>query len=153
MRFLKILVVEDNDADAYYLKTVLDRMGVSYSMSVLGDGESAVDFLLKRGAHARASNPDLIFLDLNLPKLSGIEVLEALPPSRRFPICILTGSALERDKLKKRFGIRRIAYVVKPVTREMLLNCFRCYDHLAPLAEQITVGKAEPAATPVPAAR
>jgi predicted NodU family carbamoyl transferase len=55
-------------------------------------------------------------------------------------VCILTGSTLERDKLKKKFGIRRIAYVVKPVTREMILNCFRCYDHLAPLAEQITVG-------------
>ena len=65
--------------------------------------------------------------------------LEALPPSRRLPFCILTGSTLERDKLKKKFGIRRIAYVVKPVTCDMILNCFRCYDHLAPLAEAITV--------------
>ena len=153
MRSLKILVVEDNDADAYYLKTVLDRMGVSYSMSVLGDGESAVNFLLKRGAYSKAPNPDLIFLDLNLPKLSGIEVLEALPLSRRFPICILTGSALERDKLKKKFGIRRIAYVVKPVTRQMILNCFRCYDRLAPLAEQISVGNANPVVAPLPVAR
>lgn len=140
MRAIKILVVEDNDADAYYLQNVLDRMGVVYSIAVLGDGESALNFLLKRGEYATAWKPDLIFLDLNLPKLSGVEVLEALPPSRRFPFCILTGSTLERDKLKKKFGIRRIAYVVKPVTRDMILNCFRCYDHLAPLAEQITVG-------------
>ena len=147
MRPIKILVVEDNDADTYYLKLVLDRMGVAYSMSVLGDGESAVNFLLKRGEFAKAFNPDLIFLDLNLPKLSGVEVLEALPPFRRYPICILTGSAMERDKLKKKFGIRRIAYVVKPVTREMVLNCFRCYDHLAPLAEQITVGNPNGGAT------
>ena len=140
MRPVKILAVEDNDADTYYLKLVLDRMGVAYTMSVLGDGESAVNFLLKRGEFAKAFNPDLIFLDLNLPKLSGVEVLEALPPFPRFPVCILTGSAMERDKLKKKFGIRRIAYVVKPVTREMILNCFRCYEHLAPLAEQITVG-------------
>jgi two-component system, chemotaxis family, response regulator Rcp1 len=139
MRSIKILVVEDNDADTYYLKMVLDRMGVPYSMSVLEDGERAVNFLLKRGEYAKAPTPDLIFLDLNLPKLSGVEVLEALPFSRRLPFCILTGSALERDKLKKKFGIRRIAYVVKPVSREMILNCFRCYDHLAPLAEQITV--------------
>jgi CheY-like chemotaxis protein len=140
MRPIKILVVEDNDADTYFLKNVLDRMGVVYSISVLGDGESALNFLLKRGEYSTAWNPDLIFLDLNLPKLSGVELLEALPPLRRFPFCILTGSTLERDKLKKKFGIRRIAYVVKPVTREMILNCFRCYDHLAPLAEQITVG-------------
>ena len=139
MRPIKILVVEDNDADIFYLQKVLDRMGVVYSISVLGDGESALNFLLKRGEYSGAWNPDLIFLDLNLPKLSGVEVLEALPPSRRLPFCILTGSTLERDKLKKKFGIRRIAYVVKPVTRDMILNCFRCYDHLAPLAEAITV--------------
>ena|SRR5438477_5013291 len=148
MRPIKILVVEDNDADTYYLKSVLDRMGVVYTMSVLGDGESAVNFLLKRGEFTKAWNPDLIFLDLNLPKLSGVEVLEALPSSRRFPFCILTGSDLERDKLKKKFGIRRIAYVVKPVSRDMILNCFRCYDHLAPLAEQITVRKIGHDATP-----
>ncbi len=141
MRPLKILVVEDNEADIYYLKTVLDRMGVTHAMSVLGDGETAVKFLLKRGIHAKAYNPDLIFLDLNLPKLSGVEVLEALPPNHRLAFCILTSSALERDKLKKKFGIRRIAYVVKPITREMILNCFRCYEHLAPLAEEITVGR------------
>jgi CheY-like chemotaxis protein len=139
MRPIKILVVEDNDADTFYLQKVLDRMGVVYSISVLGDGESALNFLLKRGEYSSAWNPDLIFLDLNLPKLSGVELLEALPPSRRFPFCILTGSTLERDNLKKKFGIRRIAYVVKPVTRDMILNCFRCYDHLAPLAEAITV--------------
>ena len=139
MRPIKILVVEDNDADIFYLQKVLDRMGVVYSISVLGDGERALNFLLKRGEYSGAWNPDLIFLDLNLPKLSGVEVLEALPPSPRLPFCILTGSTLERDKLKKKFGIRRIAYVVKPVTRDMILNCFRCYDHLAPLAEAITV--------------
>src|SRR3954454_19169472 len=101
MRSIKILVVEDNDADTHYLKMVLDRMGVPYTMSILGDGESALNFLLKRGVYSKAPNPDLIFLDLNLPKLSGVEVLEALPPSRSYPFCILTGSALERDKLKK----------------------------------------------------
>lgn len=150
MRAIKILVVEDNDADTFYLQNVLDRMGVVYTRSVFGDGESALNFLLKRGQYSNAWTPDLIFLDLNLPKLSGVEVLEALPSSRRFPFCILTGSTLERDKLKKKFGIRRIAYVVKPVTRDMILNCFRCYDNLAPLAEQITVeniGKQAPAVT------
>jgi len=150
MRPIKILVVEDNDADTFYLQKVLDRMGVVYSIEVLGDGESALHFLLKRGKYSNAWNPDLIFLDLNLPRLSGVEVLEALPPTRRLPFCILTGSTLERDKIKKKFGIRRIAYVIKPVTRDMILNCFRCYDHLAPLAEAITVRNLDyeaPAAT------
>jgi two-component system, chemotaxis family, response regulator Rcp1 len=137
---MKILLVEDNDADTHYLKMVLDGMGLTYTMSVLGDGESAIDYLLKRGQYQKVATPDLIFLDLNLPKMSGSEVLAALPATRRFPLCILTGSVYERDKLRKKFGIRRIAYVIKPVTREMVLNCFRCYEHLAPIAEQVTVG-------------
>ena len=62
MRPIKILVVEDNDADTFYLQKVLDRMGVVYSISVLGDGESALNFLLKRGEYSSAWNPDLIFL-------------------------------------------------------------------------------------------
>jgi CheY-like chemotaxis protein len=139
MHPITVLVVEDNDADIYYLQNVLDRMGVTYSLHVVKDGESAVTFLLKRAHCAQAPDPDLIFLDLHLPKLSGMEVLEALPRSRQFPVCILTGSPLERDQLKKKFGIRRIAYIVKPVSRDMMLNCFRCYDHLQPLAEEITV--------------
>lgn len=139
MRTISILVVEDNDADTYYLKTVLDKMGVAYSMSVVTDGESAVNFVLKRGEYRTAPHPDLIFLDLYLPKLSGVEVMESLERCPMLSYCIVTGSALERDEIRKRFGIRRIAYVMKPVTREMILNCFRCYEHLAPLAEQITV--------------
>lgn len=139
MRTITILVVEDNDADTYYLKTVLDKMGVPYLMSVVTDGESAVNFVLKRGDYRTAPNPDLIFLDLYLPKLSGVEVMEALERCPTLSYCIVTGSALERDEIRKRFGIRRIAYVMKPVTREMILNCFRCYEHLAPLAEQVTV--------------
>lgn len=139
MRVLKLLTVDDNEADIYYLKTVLDRMGVPYSMVELEDGESAVKYLMKRGEYRNAPDPDLIFLDLNLPKLSGVQVLEAVSSRGALPFCILTVSPQQRDQLKKRFGIRRIAYVVKPVTREMIMNCFRCYDHLMPLAEQVAV--------------
>lgn len=140
MRTISILVVEDNDADTFYLKTVLDKMGLPFSMSVLTDGESAVNFVLKRGEYRTAPSPDLIFLDLVLPKLSGLGVLEALERCPALSYCIVTGSALEREEIRKRFGIRRIAYVMKPVNRELILNCFRCYEHLAPLAEQVAVG-------------
>jgi two-component system, chemotaxis family, response regulator Rcp1 len=145
MRSLKFLLVEDNDADAYYLKIVLDRMGIAYSMEELKDGEKAVQYLLKRGEYANVPDPDLIFLDLNLPKRTGVEVLKSIPRSRHLSFCILTGSTRERDELKKAFGIRRIAYVVKPVSPGMVLNCFRAYDALKPFAEAIASSQAREA--------
>ena len=138
MNRYKFLVVEDNDLDVLKLRTTLKEMGVECSLSVVTDGEAAVDFLLKRGRYARVASPDLIFLDLHLPKLSGIEVLGAIPNSRGLPICVITGSNAERDALKKQFGVRRIAYLIKPVDRYGLLNSFRCYDHLRPIAEEIS---------------
>jgi chemotaxis family two-component system response regulator Rcp1 len=138
MRRIKLFAAEDNYADIYWLKVVLDRMGVSYDLSVVTDGEQAVNFLLKRGQYADAPTPDLIILDLNLPKKDGVEVLRSVPNPEKLPICIITGTALERDRLKTMFGIRRIAYLVKPVDRERILNCFRCYDHLRPLADELS---------------
>ncbi|HTS78791.1 MAG TPA: response regulator [Bryobacteraceae bacterium] len=134
---MKVLAVEDNYADIHWLKMVLDRMGVVYTLSVVTDGQKAVDFLLKRGDFAEAPDPDLVLLDLNLPKLSGLEVLKAVPHSDKLPVCIITGSPDEREQVMRKFGIRRIAYVVKPVDRDRLLNCFRCYDHLRPYAEEL----------------
>ena len=134
---MKLLAVEDNYADIHWLKMVLDRMGVVYTLSVVTDGQKALDFLMKRGEYAHAPDPDLVLLDLNLPKLTGVEVLEALPHSQNLPVCIVTGSPAEREQVMHRFGIRRIAYVVKPVDRDRLLNCFRCYEHLRPVAEEL----------------
>ena len=83
MRPIKILVVEDNEADIFYLQAVLDSMGVVYSISVLGDGESALNFLLKRGKYSTASNPDLIFLDLNHFKVNAAWILKAMNYAQR----------------------------------------------------------------------
>ncbi|MGH9558101.1 MAG: response regulator [Bryobacteraceae bacterium] len=137
MRRIKLLAVEDNYADIHWLKRVFDKMGLVYSLSVVTDGEKAVDFLLKRGEFSEAPDPDLILLDLNLPKLTGVDVLRAVPHSDQMPVCIVTGSPLEREQLKEQFGIRRIAYLVKPVDRDRLLNCFRAYAHLRPVAEEL----------------
>jgi len=140
MRRIQILAVEDNYADVHWLKMLLDRMGLVYSLSVVTDGEKAVDFLLKRKEYEKAPEPDLILLDLNLPKLGGIDVLRAVPNFDQMPFCVVTGSERERDYLKTHFGIRRLAYLVKPLDRDRLLNCFRCYAHLRPVAEELARG-------------
>lgn len=138
MRRVKLFLAEDNDADIDWLKTVLDGMGFVYDLSVVTDGEKAVDFLLKRREYSKVPDPDLIMLDLNLPKMKGIDILQAVPHSEKLPVCIVTGSRTEREILKTKFGLRRVAYLVKPVDRDRILNCFRCYDHLRPLAEELS---------------
>jgi chemotaxis family two-component system response regulator Rcp1 len=138
MHRVKLFVAEDNDADITWLKTTLDRMGVAYDLSVVTDGEKAVDFLLKRGEYTDAPSPDLIVLDLNLPKVKGIDVLQSVPHSEKLPVCIITGSPFEREVMKRKFGIRRIAYLIKPVDRQRMINCFRAYDHLRPIAEELS---------------
>jgi chemotaxis family two-component system response regulator Rcp1 len=137
MRPVRLFVAEDNEADIQWLRKVLDGMGFVYDLSVVTDGEQAVDFLLKRGEYAGAPDPDFIILDLNLPKVKGIDVLRSVPHSEQLPVCIVTGSAEDREILKTKFGIRRISYLIKPVDRDRILNSFRCYDRLRPLAEEL----------------
>lgn len=136
-RLLRMLVADDNEADIHWLRMVLDQTGIHCDLSVVHDGEQAREFLLGRGKYAGLPVQDLIFLDLNLPKLTGIEVLRQVPGSDRMPFCIVTGSEAEREILSREFGIRRIAYLVKPVDRMKILNCFRCYPHLRDLADTL----------------
>ena len=136
-RLLRMLVADDNEADIHWLRMVLDQTGIHCDLSVVYDGEQAREFLLGRGKFAGVPPQDLIFLDLNLPRLTGVEVLRQVPGSDRLPFCIVTGSEAERDVLSREFGIRRIAYLVKPVDRMKILNCFRCYPHLRDLADKL----------------
>jgi CheY-like chemotaxis protein len=138
LRPLRFLVADHNDRDVHWLRMVLDQAGAYCTLSVVSDGEQARDFLLRRGNYAGALEQDLIFLDLDLPKLAGLEVLRQVPGSERLPLCIVTGSESARELLNREFGIRRIAYIVKPVDRMKILNCFRCYAHLRPLADTLS---------------
>lgn len=137
MQKVHLFLAEDNPSDVEWLKLVLDRMRIDYDLTVVTDGEQAVQFLLQRGEFAGAHEPDLVILDLNLPKIKGMEVLQTVTRSKDLPVCIVTGSTEEREILKKKFGIRRIAYLVKPVDRDRILNTFRAYEHLRPLAEEL----------------
>lgn len=138
MQCIELLVAEDNDADVYWLKMVLDECGVVYHMTVVEDGEKARDYIMRRGQYADAPEPDLILLDINLPRLTGLEVLREVADSYRRPICMVTSSSLERAFLQRQFGLKGHAYIIKPVDREKLLGCFKCYEHLKPIAEQIS---------------
>jgi two-component system, chemotaxis family, response regulator Rcp1 len=98
----RIAVVEDNAADVYLLRVMLQQAHVPCVIDHLADGDEAVAFLLQQGRHQHAPRPDLIVLDLNLPKLRGDQVLrtirEAQPDLQQVPVVVLTTSDLLRDR-------------------------------------------------------
>ena len=97
-----IAVVEDDEADVYLLRIILQRAQVTCVIDHLADGDEAVAFLLQQGRHQHAPRPDLIILDLNLPKLRGDEVLrkirEAQPDLQQVPVIVLTTADLLHDR-------------------------------------------------------
>lgn len=116
-RALQILLVEDSPGDVRLTTEALARSKVANDLHVAGDGEKALDALYQRGGYEATARPDLVLLDLNLPKRSGHEVLAAMradPGLRRIPVVILTGSRAEEDILRS-YDLQADCYVVKPV--------------------------------------
>jgi CheY-like chemotaxis protein len=127
---LHILVVEDNSHDLFWLKHVLDDMGIEHALSIADDGQRAVDFLCRRGAFANAPEPDLILLDMHLPSLTGVEILRSVTDPEKLPVCVLTSSRQEQELFKREFGIEGVRYLLKPVTPASLRACLSSIAHL-----------------------
>jgi CheY-like chemotaxis protein len=134
---LHIAVAEDDPADRMWLKTILDKLGIDYRLTVAEDGEEARDFILKHGRYASFPPAELIFLDMNMPKMTGLEVLRGIPDSAELPVCILTSSERERKLVEEHFAPKKVSYLTKPVDAEQLLDCLRCHNHLRPVVEQL----------------
>ncbi|MGI8579960.1 MAG: response regulator [Solirubrobacteraceae bacterium] len=114
---LCILLVEDSLADIRLTEEALRDSPIVDTLHVARDGEEAMDFLHGRGAHSDAPRPDLVLLDLNLPRKDGREVLEELKGDselRRIPIVVLNTSATEADILRS-YDLHVNSYVTKPV--------------------------------------
>jgi two-component system, chemotaxis family, response regulator Rcp1 len=96
-----LLLVEDNPAHVLLIKSTLRNWNeTDYTLHIVTDGEAALDFLNKKPPHQNSPLPDLILLDLNIPKLSGLEVLEAIKANDKFkliPVVVLTTSKHESD--------------------------------------------------------
>ena len=119
---IEILLVEDNPGDVRLTREALADTTVRHNLSVVGDGEEAMAFLRRQGDYATAPRPDLILLDLNLPRKSGKEVLAELKHDSgllSIPVVVMTTSAAEADILNS-YHLHANAYVTKPVD----LDCF-----------------------------
>jgi CheY-like chemotaxis protein len=134
---IHIAVAEDNPSDLLCLKEVLDQLGVDYTLTIATDGEEARDFILKHGRYRSFPPADIIFLDMNMPKLTGLEVLRQIPNSAELPVCLLTSSERERQAIEEHFAPAKISYLIKPVDEKKLLKCLRSYDHLRPVVERL----------------
>src|SRR5581483_1210384 len=127
VRPIEILLVEDSPADVELTIEALHDVKVRNTLSVVADGIAALAFLRREGVYADAPHPDLVLLDLNLPRKDGRAVLaeiKADPALRRIPVVILTTSEAEQDVLKS-YDLHANCYVTKPVDLEQFIKVVR----------------------------
>jgi chemotaxis family two-component system response regulator Rcp1 len=121
---IEILLVEDNPGDIRLTKEALKEGKVRNSLNVVMDGEEAMAFLRKEGEFTGAPRPDLILLDLNLPKKDGREVLAEIKDDddlKSIPVVVLTTSQAEED-IARTYDLHANCYITKPVDLEQFLN-------------------------------
>jgi CheY-like chemotaxis protein len=127
---VEILLVEDNPGDVRLTKEALKEGKVYNNLHWAKDGVEAMEFLRQEGKNAKAPRPDIILLDLNLPKKDGREVLASLKSDSRFkhiPVVILTTSEAEEDVLKS-YELHANCYVTKPVDLEKFIQVVQSID-------------------------
>ena len=127
---IEILLIEDNPGDVDLTKFALKKAKMVNNVSVAIDGEDAMAFLRREGKHAEAPRPDLVLLDINLPKKSGMEVLAEMKTDdglRRIPVIILTTSEAEADIIKA-YDLHANSYVAKPVDLGQFMEAIRSLD-------------------------
>lgn len=127
---ITILMAEDNATDIMLTKEALAHAKVLNSLHVVNDGMEALDFLHRRGTYAKAPLPDLILLDLNMPRKNGQEVLAEIKADDKFkhiPVVVLTTSKAEEDVLKA-YGLYANCYVVKPVDFDVFADVVRSIE-------------------------
>ena len=129
-RSIEILLVEDNPGDVVLTRQALAAARIANRLSVVNDGDAAIDFLRRRGEHADVPRPDIVLLDLNLPRRGGLEVLAEIkddPELRRIPVVVLTTSSADRDVLEA-YDRHVNSYVTKPMDIDDFLRVVRTFE-------------------------
>jgi two-component system, chemotaxis family, response regulator Rcp1 len=129
-RSIEILLVEDNPGDVRLTREALHEAKMSNNLHVAGDGVEALRYLRREDEHAHATRPDLILLDLNLPRKTGREVLEEVkedPDLRRIPVVVLTTSEAEQDIVRS-YELHANAYIKKPVDFGSFIDVVRAIE-------------------------
>ena len=128
---MQILLVEDNPSDVELITTAFEDCKFEHDINSASDGEEALDYLYQRGKHDNAPRPDLILLDLNLPRQNGQEVLEVIkndPALRSIPVIILTSSQAEKDIVRS-YNLHANCYIIKPVDLVKFLDVVQAVEN------------------------
>lgn len=126
-----ILMVEDNPGDVELTKEAMSSGKLNNELHVVEDGEAALDFLFQRGEYTDSPRPDLVLLDLNLPKVSGQEVLAEIKASEELaglPVVILSSSTDHKD-IASSYHLKANSYVSKPVRMDEFLEVTKAIEH------------------------
>jgi CheY-like chemotaxis protein len=129
-RPIDVLLVEDDPGDELITREAFEHNKISNTLHVAHDGQEGLDFLYRRGNYEGAPRPDLILLDLNLPKYDGRQLLEKIksdPDLAYIPVVVLTTSAAEEDILRS-YKLHANAYVTKPVDLDQFMGAVRQID-------------------------
>ena len=129
-RLLDVLLVEDNNADVFLTESAFKECRVRNRLHIVIDGEAAIAFLKRSGPYGAAPRPDLVLLDLNLPKVDGFAVLAAMkadPELRTVPVVVLSGSDNDVD-LARAYRMHVSSYVIKPPQPDEFIAAIRAMD-------------------------
>lgn len=129
-KMIDILMVEDNPGDIRLTREALREVKLRNQIYVAGDGYQAMAFLRREGDYSNAIRPDLILLDLNLPRLNGFEVLKQIKADealKRIPVVILTTSQAEQDIIKG-YDLHANAFVTKPVDLDQFISVVKSIE-------------------------
>lgn len=127
---VEILLVEDSEPDILLTQEAFEDASVRNRLHVARDGEEALSFLKRQGRFASAPRPDVILMDINMPRKNGLEVLgeiKASPEFSNIPVLMLTTSQAEED-VQQAYARHANGYVVKPVGFENFLNAIRAFE-------------------------
>jgi CheY-like chemotaxis protein len=127
---IDVLLVEDDPGDVLMTREAFEENKVANRLAVVSDGAEAMQYLRREGEYAEAPTPDLVLLDLNLPRMDGREVLAAMKSDealRSIPVVVLTTSEAEEDVLRS-YSLHANAYVTKPVDFSRFIEVVRQID-------------------------
>jgi CheY-like chemotaxis protein len=127
---IEVLLVEDDPGDVLMTQEAFEEHKVRNKLNVVQDGEEALAYLRREGQYADAPRPDLVLLDLNLPRVDGREVLQVIKEDqdlRRIPVVVLTTSQADEDIIRS-YSLHANAYVTKPVDFDSFIAVVRQID-------------------------
>lgn len=131
MKSVHILLVEDNEGDILLITEALEENKLIDAISVVKNGQEALDFVFQKGAYRNVKIPDLIFLDINLPLKSGHEVLQIIKHDsavKHIPIIMLSTSSSEKD-IKTAYAHYANCYITKPIEMNQFMDAIACIEH------------------------